>query len=181
MDWFSIDYLLKGNQRQKAAYYALKKLGIFEDLAEHSPVLVGTIPINIDIEGSDLDILLEAEDLAGLAEKLERLYHPKTSHYGEQDGRGYYLAKLDAEGFEIEFFAQNLPTKLQNGYRHMLIEHRLLELAGKEAVDAIRELKISGIKTEPAFAQYFKLIGNPYEILLELSDKKDEELRLLIK
>src|SRR5689334_10748050 len=100
MNWYDISYLLKGNERQKAAYHALKKLRIFEDLAEYSPVLVGTIPIGIDIESSDLDILLEARDLQILEEKLETLYHPREAHYGEQNGLAYYVAKLEAEAFE---------------------------------------------------------------------------------
>jgi hypothetical protein len=181
MDWFKIDYLLEGNQVQKAAYHALQRLGIFEDLAAYSPVLVGTIPIDVNIAGSDLDILLCAPDLPELAERLAKLYPIKAAHYGEQEGKRYYLAKLNAEGFEIEFFAQDITTHLQNGYRHMLIEARLLELAGDEAREVIRKLKRSGLKTEPAFAQYFKLAGNPYEVLIGLLNYSQEDLELLIK
>jgi hypothetical protein len=180
MNWYDIGYLLNGNERQKAAYHALKKLRIFEELAEHSPVLVGTIPIAIDIESSDLDILLEAQDLQALGERLETLYHPREAHFGEQSSLAYYVAKLGAEGFEIEFFAQCRPTSQQNGYRHMLIEARLLALAGEKAHVAIRKMKAEGMKTEPAFAQYFGLAGNPYETLLKLEAWDDANLRKLL-
>lgn len=181
MNWFDIAYLLNGNERQKAAYDCLQKLGIFDHLADYSPVLVGTIPIDIDIEGSDLDILLKAQDLPALATKLERLYQPKESRYGEQNGVPYYLAKLDADNFEIEFFVQDKATTLQNGYRHMLIEYRLLQLGGETAREAIRQLKKDGMKTEPAFAHYFGILQDPYESLLEISAWDDEKLQKLRK
>jgi hypothetical protein len=180
MNWYDIRYLLKGNERQKAAYHALKTLRIFEDLAEYSPVLVGTIPIGIDIESSDLDILLEARDLQALGETLEALYHPKEAHFGEQNGVAYYVAKLDTENFEIEFFAQERPTSQQNAYRHMLIEARLLNLAGDKAREAIRRMKAEGMKTEPAFGKYFGIVGNPYDALLELEAWDDANLRKLL-
>jgi hypothetical protein len=180
MNWYDIDYLQNGNARQKTAYETLKRLRIFEDLAEYSPVLVGTIPIGIDIESSDLDILLEAGDLQALAETLETLYHPREAHFGEQNGAAYYVAKLDTDDFEIEFFAQERPTSQQNGYRHMLIEARLLDLAGEKAREAIRQMKIEGMKTEPAFGKYFGIEGNPYEALLKMEAWDDANLRKLL-
>lgn len=31
------------------------------------------------------------------------------------------------EEFPVELFAQNVPTKLQNAYRHMMIEYEIVE------------------------------------------------------
>jgi hypothetical protein len=180
MNWFDIEYLLQGNERQKAAYHVLNKLRIFEDLADYSPVLVGTIPLGIDIPSSDLDILLEAQDLQEVAEKLETLYQPDTAHFGKEDGSGYFVAKLEMQRFEIEFFAQNKATIFQNGYRHMVIEARLLDLAGDEVRELIRRMKLAGMKTEPAFGRYFGIEGNPYDALLELERWDDAALRELI-
>jgi len=42
-------------------------------------------------------------------------------------------------------------------------------------------LKLAGSKTEPAFAQYFKLEGDPYEVLVQLSYLDDEALRERVK
>ena len=55
----------------------------------------------------------------------------------------------------------------------MLVEYRILQLANGKLHQAIRKMKKAGIKTEPAFAQYFKLEGDPYQALLEL-EKLDE-------
>jgi hypothetical protein len=52
----------------------------------------------------------------------------------------------------------------------------LLREGGEEAMQAIRELKMDGMKTEPAFGQYFCLPNDPYETLLTLADVSAEEL-----
>ncbi|PTT32500.1 DUF4269 domain-containing protein, partial [Chryseobacterium sp. HMWF028] len=54
LDFTKIDYLKDGNERQGRAYEVLTKYNVFEKLSNYSPVLAGTIPIEIDIEGSDL-------------------------------------------------------------------------------------------------------------------------------
>lgn len=51
-----------GNERQQLAYQTLIVHRVLEKLAEYSPILTGTIPINIDIENSDLDIICYWED-----------------------------------------------------------------------------------------------------------------------
>lgn len=60
-DFLSLDYLLKGNKKQKRVYELLTSTQLFETLRDFHPVLVGTIPIQIDIESSDIDVLIEAE------------------------------------------------------------------------------------------------------------------------
>jgi hypothetical protein len=56
MDFRSIEYLKQGNERQRQVYNLLVKHVIFEKLVEFDPVLTGTIPLQIDIASSDLDI-----------------------------------------------------------------------------------------------------------------------------
>jgi len=57
IDFEKIDYLKNGSERQKSAYQILTKYRILEKLADFNPILTGTIPINIDIPESDLDII----------------------------------------------------------------------------------------------------------------------------
>jgi hypothetical protein len=76
----------------------------------------------------------------------------------------------------LELFAQSRPTEEQNAYRHMVAEARLLREGGEEALIAIRHMKQEGMKTEPAFGQYFHLDDDPYETLLTLADVSAEEL-----
>jgi len=55
----TIDYLKYGNEKQQKAFQVLSDYTIFETLTTFNPILVGTIPIEIDIETSDLDIICE--------------------------------------------------------------------------------------------------------------------------
>lgn len=49
-------YLAAGNERQRSAYRVLTELGLLERLASFNPILVGTVPLGIDIPDSDLDV-----------------------------------------------------------------------------------------------------------------------------
>ncbi|MGG4442814.1 DUF4269 domain-containing protein [Brevibacillus fortis] len=83
-----------------------------------------------------------------------------------------------AADFWFELFAQPVAVEKQNAYRHMDMEARLLAIGGQEAYQQIRILKQSGIKTEPAFAEYFHIPGDdPYEALFQLEPLTEQELR----
>lgn len=182
-NWNDFSYLLRGNNRQQEAYHALQSLAVFDILEEYPPVLVGTIPLDIDVPGSDLDIICQAQDLA----TIERLV---VSAFGlEEDFRvknvaiksvPSLIAKFNYGGFPIEIFGQPKPITAQDAYRHMIIEARLLNIGGEKARQAIQQIKLSGRKTEPAFARYFHLEGNPYQQLLDLAESSDGELRVMI-
>jgi Domain of unknown function (DUF4269) len=184
-NWRNINYLLNGTERQRAAYRAMRYVGIERILAGFDPLLVGTIPLNIDIESSDLDILLEIPDQFQFAQVL----FPHFAHYTNFRYRSKTMAastawvvNFFAHGFEFELFAQQKPTSEQVAYQHMVIEHRLLEIGGQALHQAIRELKRQGLKTEPAFAQYFSLQDDdPYAALLTLLELDNEALQTLFK
>ena len=57
MTFDNIDYLRNGNEIKQGAYTVLTENSIFEKLRYFLPLLTGTIPINIDIDESDLDII----------------------------------------------------------------------------------------------------------------------------
>ncbi len=73
-------------------------------------------------------------------------------------------------GFDFELFAQPVAVENQNAYRHMIIEHHLL-LTNAHVRQEIIFLKERGLKTEPAFAKVFDLVGDPYDELLILGSK----------
>src|SRR5262245_15105936 len=76
-DWRDLTYLRQGPATQQAAYRALIALGVFERLRDYDPVLTGSIPLAIDIPGSDLDIVCHAEDLNTFAQRL----HDAFGHF----------------------------------------------------------------------------------------------------
>ena len=188
-DWGDITYLARGNVRQQRAYRALQALDIFNHLRAYKPILTGTFPIGIDVAQSDLDIICEVggHSGSGKASPLEVFEHDV------QDAYGAYLdfrieriiikdvpsvfARFVFDCFPIEVFGQPRPVTAQNAYRHLVVEGRLLAIGGNRARREIRQLKRAGLKTEPAFARYFNLEGDPYDVLLDLSSLGDDGLR----
>lgn len=177
-------YLMHGNPRQREVYSALKRLGIFEQLSAFTPVLAGTVPLDIDIAGSDLDILLEVHALESAGKLLSRLYGHLDSYRcrikEEAAGTFRIVTRFNWQGWPIEIFGVAKPVERQNGYRHMVVEARILQLLGQNAKEQIRTMKKNGLKTEPAFAALLGLQGDPYEELLRLYSWSDEELGRLI-
>ncbi|MBC3539247.1 DUF4269 domain-containing protein [Rufibacter sediminis] len=168
-DFTNIEYLKKGNKRQQQAYIDLTKLSIFENLQAYNPILTGTIPIGIDLPESDLDIICECSNHQEFAETLTSLYSDKDKFEIRTNTWNNLLstiATFRAGEFEVEVFGQDYPTKDQNAYRHMLVEHKILNLKGDKFRTEIIRLKQEGLKTEPAFAKLLGLVGDPYVELL---------------
>lgn len=174
INFTGIEYLKGGNERQKRAYEVLTKYKVFEKLRDYSPLLAGTIPIEIDIESSDLDIICEVAP--GFEEDFLKTIQQSGIVPADADldietstinGEKSIVLNCMLEEFQIEIFGQNKPVKQQNAYRHMLAEYRILNEKGEEFKQKIIELKKQGIKTEPAFGILLNL-KNPYEDLLKL-------------
>jgi len=174
IDFTTIDYLKRGNEKQKRAYEVLTRHKLFDKLKHYSPILAGTIPIEIDIEGSDLDIICEV-DLRFEEDFLEGIMFSKlipdeayvTVENSTINDEKCIVLNFMLEEFPIEIFGQNKPAIEQNAYRHMIAEYKILEEKGEEFKQKIIELKKKGIKTEPAFGMLLGL-ENPYEDLLKL-------------
>lgn len=173
IDFTKLDYLKSGNEKQKRAYELLTKHKLFEKLEFYSPILAGTIPIEIDIEESDLDIICEV-DLKFEEDFLDDLMFSRfipgdievKVDYPIINGEKSITINFMLEEFPIEIFAQNKPTTQQNAYLHMIAEHKILQEKGEEFKQKIIDLKKKGIKTEPAFGMLLNL-ENPYEDLLK--------------
>lgn len=170
-DFKNIAYLKYGNNRQKMAFSEIMKLGILEKLEKFRPILAGTIPIEIDLPESDLDIICECKDHSEFSELLTQAFEDKKDFKicsTQLNGIESTVAEFKTENFTYEIFGQNIPTEKQYAYRHMIIENRILEQKGTEFKNEIIKLKSNGIKTEPAFAKLLGLKGNPFEALLKL-------------
>lgn len=168
-DFFNLSYLSTGSDVQRKGLEAIKDLGIMETLKHHQPVLAGTLPLDIFIEGSDLDILSCCEDHSEFEKVIQ-------SNYGMLEGfrqrrmiiKGIHsaVAGFRSGGFEFEVFAQIIPTQKQTAYRHLVNEFLILRKEGSEFKKKIIALKKQGLKTEPAFAKLLNLAGDPYEAML---------------
>jgi hypothetical protein len=177
--WDDLTYLNRGSERQRDAFRVLIELDLFSVLAEFDPVLAGTFPLGIEIPTSDLDVLCYAEDLETFAEVVTAAYGDQTDfeiRQREKNEVPTVICAFQVRNIPVELFAQPRPTAEQNAYRHLVAEARLLREGGEEAVRAIRDLKLEGMQTEPAFGRYFCLSDDPYEKLLTLADVSAEEL-----
>ena len=166
-----LDYLKDGNPKQQQAYRVLSQNKVLEQLNEFDPLLVGTIPINIDIEESDLDIICCCTNKTHFWQQIIKAFSgfPGFELWENTTVEPpAVVANFRINGFVLEVFGQNRPSKQQNGYRHMLVEHKILLERGKDFRESIIDLKRQGYKTEPAFALQLGLKGNPFEALLEL-------------
>lgn len=169
----NIAYLKDGNERQRQAYFTLKNHHILFKLGLFDPILVGTIPINIDIENSDLDIICCFDDKDDFYQSVyDNFRNEKNFKIAEQPNLDTLtiVASFNIENFEIEIFGQNIPTKHQFGYRHLVVEHQILNQYGEVFRQRIVELKQQGYKTEPAFGLVLGLSGNPYTELLKFEN-----------
>ena len=181
--WNNLNYLLTGSEQQQSAFYTLKKLKVMSILRNYSPTLAGTIPLNIDIEGSDLDIICEVhehntfESIVSINFGSQQNFRLNTKIIG---GLTSTVINFTSSRFPIEIFAQPKPVNEQNAYLHMDVEARLLAIGGEEARQEIRRLKLMGLKTEPAFARYFNLKNDPYVELLRLAKLSQEELYVAV-
>ncbi|WP_089153306.1 DUF4269 domain-containing protein [Paenibacillus rubinfantis] len=182
-DFFDLTYLQNGNARQRQAYEAMEELQVMSRLDAYHPVLDGTIPLGIDVPGSDLDIICEVYDANRFEQELKLHFGACEEYTCSSKTVGGLLrtvANFTYRGLAFEMFGQPKPVTAQNAYRHMVIEHRMLEIGGAAAREAIRRLKVDGLKTEPAFGRFFRLEGDPYETLLAVYDWDDARLRHFI-
>lgn len=183
-DWSDLSYLAAGTPRQRAAYAALHHLHIPSILAPYGPVLAGTIPLGLDLEGSDLDIICEAPDLGAFQRTVTSAFGAHQDFRAaikDKAGLPSVIAGFMARGFPIELFAQQQSATQQRACLHLDIEARLLRLGGEPTLLAIRGLRRQGLKTEPAFAHHLQLQGDPYLALLDLARCDDAALLTLLR
>ncbi|WP_391209505.1 DUF4269 domain-containing protein [Psychrobacillus sp. L4] len=171
----TIDYLQFGNKNQKRAYLAIENLGIMHSLSEYNPILCDTLPIGIDIESSDLDIIMNVVEFTSFEQKVTTLYgNYQDFKLKKLSIRNVPVIKANFtfDGFEIELFGQPKPVKEQYAYLHMIIENSILN-DYPNLKDEVIILKEQRIKTELAFCKLLGLEGDPYDALLEFGKCKE--------
>jgi len=171
----TIDYLQNGNDRQQRVYEMLVRHQVMKKLADFDPILVGTIPIEVDIETSDLDIICCFSDPQVFNEVIFRNFGTQNGFTLKNkliSGVQTVVSRFELDEFQWEIFGQAIPTFHQMGYRHLVIEYHLLHMFGEEFRQRIVALKRSGYKTEPAFARLLNLSGDPYQALLRYETKE---------
>ena len=169
INFHTIEYLREGNNKQQRAHRTLVNYAVLQKLNEFDPRLVGTIPLDIDIEGSDLDIICCWKNKNRFIETvIESFADQREFLLSERKilNRETILATFLLDEFTVEIFGQNRPTKEQDAYRHMIAEYFILTQNDNHFRESIRKLKKEGLTTEEAFAKLLNLPGDPYLELL---------------
>lgn len=169
------EYLAQGTRSQRHLWDVLKHHQLLTKLQAFQPQLVGTIPLAIDHAQSDVDIVVgyqnQAVFLAACRKEFGHYHQFQCSQYA-----AHAVCRFYCDGLLIELYAIEGASVATNGYRHFCIEERLLKLFGEPLRELIQKLKLSGIKTEPAFAHVFRLTGNPYEALFLFETMDDQTI-----
>jgi len=170
-DFFDLNYLSNGSSTQRKGFQAIRDLGIMDSMKEYTPVVVGTLPLDLFTDKSDIDILCCYRSAEDYAEKVFFDLYAASHHFyinrKDLGGVESTTTSFEYEGFQFEIVGQKVPVKQQAGFRHMVAEWRILSEKDLTFKNEILELKRSGLKTEPAFAKALGLTGDPYEALLQ--------------
>lgn len=157
---------------------ALAHSGVMAQLAAFDPQVAGTPPLGLDLPDSDIDILCHAADPLAFAAAIWATYRDMPG-FAMWQWRGVdrpVVARFHCAGWLFELFGQARPVAAQLGWRHFVIEQRLLAVGGDAVRTAVMALRHAGAKTEPAFARVLGLEGDPYAGLLTLEMLDDAAL-----
>lgn len=165
-----MSYLAKGSLIQQRGYQVLQESQVLQHLSGYDPMLAGTLPLDLFIDGSDLDIPGYTTDLRLAEQHLSTLFGGPGFHATHSEMRGVrtLVAVFRLGEFPVEVFLQPVPTRRQAAYIHLVNEYRVLQEKGDTFRDQVLQLKMSGLKTEPAFAKLLGLSGDPYDAMLQL-------------
>lgn len=161
---------------------ALSGSGVLDLLAGFDPRIAGTLPLGISLAGSDIDILCHAPEPNDVADCLWQAseWLSGLTLWRWTSGERPLVAIFTIGDWPVEVFASLVEVDLQAGWRHFVVEERLLALAGDALRERVLTLRRAGAKTEPAFAAALGLQGDPYDALYRLSRVRDDELRGLL-
>ncbi|RHX81209.1 DUF4269 domain-containing protein [Leptospira yasudae] len=178
--FLSADYLKHGNTKQQRLWKDLEEHSILGRISKFNPVLAGTIPLEIDHEQSDADILCSFSQIEEFSEVCTSSFSVfsdfKLERKKFQDADSIVVRFYTRE-FAYEIFGQRIPVIDQMGLVHLQVEHKILSIAGTRFRDNIRVLKRKGLKTEHAFCDLLGIKGSPYQTIFDLRLFSDEELR----
>lgn len=154
--------------------------GVLDALASYDPVVVGTFPLGLHRPGSDVDVLCVAADLDRFEAHARETFGGRAgfrSHRRRRDGQpDAAVVRFELDGVPVELFAQPVPTAEQRGFRHFVVEQRLLSIGGKDFAAEVRGARRSGESVEIAFAEVLQLTGDPYLAILDLEHDTDAQL-----
>lgn len=154
---------------------AILESRILEQLKAYSPQVVSTIFVGLDTKTSDIDIVCSYQEQQVFVKDIDLAYSAHES-YSLRLYDDHAVGQFHYDQFLFEIYAAKMPVEKQAAYRHYQVMQRLVNVGGERLQARIRQLKESGLKTEPAICQLMGLSGEPYAAVLELERWTDEKL-----
>jgi len=168
-----LKHLRLGDGVQRAAATSIARTGILRVLKPYAPLIVGTLPIDVHLPDSDVDVICHVKaPKAFMALLVQRFGDQPSFTLGRTtlQRKPAVVCSFRHRRTLFEIVGMPVATHTQRAYVHLMVEAALLQETGAHA--AIRRLKRQGLKTEPAFARHFKLAGDPYQAVARLWRRK---------
>lgn len=180
----SLKSVVNFEQRPQVAI-VVSELKLLEMFKDHQPFIAGTIPLAIETPDADIDFLVRFSDPDEFStlcrERFGSMSEFELSN-GEAHGLPYSLCRFEYRGVPVEIFCSSLSTYKQNAFLHFQAEEKLLKYGPYSWQEQVVQLKMRGLKTEPAFAH---LLNNDkmsaYQFILELQKRPISELRRMVR
>ena len=161
---------------KKLAGRAIQQCRVLEYLEAFTPEVVSTIFADLDIAGSDIDIVCQYENFEDFSKAFKSAFVP-MSDFEFLSERGYAVGRFSFNGFRFEIYASKTQVQKQDAYRHFQIMKRLSKYGGAKFRSHIRKLKVSGLKTEPAICKLLSVVGNPYKAILDIESWSEDRIK----
>lgn len=142
-----------------------------ELLSAFDPVLTGTYPIGIYLPESDIDLICHYSRSEFFENVLLNAFgYLSDFNLKRKNIRGEecIIARFIHNNFLFEVYGQDKAVSEQFAFRHMLVEHKLLEQNDETFKEEVIALKEKGLSTEEAFCSLLGIKGDPYIELLKL-------------
>lgn len=169
-------------EKNSSVFSALKTTNVLNLLASFSPLIAGTFPLSVNIDSSDIDILISAKNLTFMKDVLIENFKKYSDFKCKEvlvQNEPSIIVTFSYKNINFEIFGQCTPSVRQKAYRHFLIEERLLKIGGDSFKEKVLSARKQGMKTEPAFAKVLNLKGDSYDLLLDLQKRSNQYLRTL--
>lgn len=166
-------------EKNTKVWNAILNSKILEIFAKNQPLIAGTFPLNVEVETSDVDILLQSTELEAVKLTLNNHFgacQEFSQHTKVIDDLDSLVCHFVFNDVPFEVFVQNKEPVRQTAYLHFLVEERLLKLGGKDFKDKVAEERGKGSKTELAFTTVLGLTEDPFRALLKLQGMTASEL-----
>ncbi len=166
------------NQKNLLHHLDAASSNFFNVFKKYHPLISGSVPLNISLPSSDIDIIFEVQDLKLLGQELANFFKEFSPAVTFKSLRSAdsVIVRFKAFDFKFECVGQKKSVFQILAHQHLLIESRLLNICGESARSNIQVLKAQGIPTEVAFGMYFKMEGDPYVELFNMNQWSEGQL-----